>query len=287
MNKHLVRQHPLPPPAALERLWRDAMDPASVGMPEAIAAEIGAYRSEPPAVVLARMEAGKDDLRDLWNSQAIDPANARQVAAFYRDHFVEAYELANWHAGRTNGRPPLHYAVAAWVASRLKLRRALDFGSGIGTGSICLARAGCEVHSADIANELLRFVGYRLERRGHPAKLIDLTVSTPERDYYDIITCFDVLEHVPDQAAKLRELESYLKPDGLLFVNIFDDATEPDRPMHVSKAGNWLAMVRRTGLVPMWGWFSGQVQALAKTRFGRVRNALGATVDRFHGISRQ
>ena len=237
--------------AALE-FWQSVVDPEGRGMPEAIAGEIASYTGEPVAVVLEKMATGTEDLKRLWLETRINPSDAESVASFYRDQFVEAYELANWHCGRTNGEPPLSYAHAALFAREKGLRRALDFGSGIGTGSLCLAAAGCEVHSADIANELLQFVGHRMELRGHSPRLIDLNTTRPRKGYYDLITCFDVLEHVPDQLAKLRELGAYLRIGGYLLVNLMDDSSHPDRPMHVSSAGRKLRLVRKTSLRPDW-----------------------------------
>src|SRR5205085_11921359 len=125
---------------------------------------------------------------------------------------------------------------------------------------------GCQVHAADIASGLLALVGHRMARRGRPVRLIDLNgPERPERNYYDLITCFDVLEHIPDQLATLRELTSYLRPGGRLLVNFMENSHHEDRPMHISSAGNWLALVRQTDLRPDWKWFDEECQALVRS----------------------
>lgn len=262
------------------RFWEKVVDPDGRGMPEAIAGDIASYTGEPIGVVLAKMEIGIGDFRELWLKSRIDPSDPESVASFYRDQFTEAYELANWHCGRTTGVPPLSYARAALFARDRGLRRALDFGSGIGTGSLCLASAGCEVHSADIARELLRFVGHRFTGRGLTPHLIDLnTPERPKRNYYDIITCFDVLEHVPDQLGKLVELQSYLRMGGYLFVNLMEDSSHPDRPMHISSAGNRLSLIRKTGMKPYWPGFGGGLQVLVHTRSARFTNKIAHLIE--------
>jgi SAM-dependent methyltransferase len=181
----------------LSVFWERVVDPDGRGMPEAIAEDIASFTGETIGEVLVKMERGKVSLKELWDQSGIDVSDPESIASFYRDQFVEAYELADWHSGRTNGVPPLNYARAALFARKNGLSRALDFGSGIGTGSLCLAEAGCEVHSADIARELLAFVGHRFARRGMRTSMIDLNdPERPTKNYYDIVTCFDVLEHV-------------------------------------------------------------------------------------------
>jgi hypothetical protein len=101
----------------------------------------------------------------------------------------------------------------------------------------------------------------------------------PRSNYYDLITCFDVLEHVPDQQAKLRELESYLANGGYLLVNFMYSSSDPDRPMHISSAGHWDLLARRTGMVPVWSHCDNSVQVLMKTPYARVRHGLASVVD--------
>jgi 2-polyprenyl-3-methyl-5-hydroxy-6-metoxy-1,4-benzoquinol methylase len=280
-----MAQPALPTDSQLLDFWTRVIDPRGIGMADAIATEIAAFTGEPTAVVLAKMSRGKEDLKELWLNQKIDHKEAAQVEAFYRDQLVEAYELANWHCGRTNGEPPTNYAFAALLAKQVGARRILDFGSGIGTGSLAFASLGCEVHSADIANRLLDLVEHRMKARGYAPHLVRLSEGQrPLRGFYDLITCFDVLEHVVDQHAKLRELESYLKVGGYLIVNLMADSHDEDRPMHISSSGNWLRLVRRTGLQPVWPYVTGSVQVLVRTRFAHLHNALATIVDRVQGV---
>jgi 2-polyprenyl-3-methyl-5-hydroxy-6-metoxy-1,4-benzoquinol methylase len=265
---------------AAHALWRDVIDPRGIGLQRALAEDLASFSGESTADVLRKMERGKEDLKQLWEQSRIDVGDAGQVEAFYREQFVEAYELAYWHSGLLNGHPPLNYPFAALLARQLGLRKALDFGSGIGTGSLCLASVGCEVHSADIARELLRLASHRLVRHGFTTHPLDLSSGDrPRHGYYDLITCFDVLEHIPNQLAKLRELTTYLRPGGYLLVNLMQDSSHPDRPMHISSAGNWLALVRKTALRPDWSYFAGDYQVLRRAPGARVWNTAASLVD--------
>jgi SAM-dependent methyltransferase len=268
----------------LSSFWLKVIDPNGLGPAVGLASELAAYTGERVDDVLQRMKSGGDDFNALWHRASVDTKDERSVMSFYRDQFIEAYELANWHSGQTYGGFPLNYAKAALHAKRKGLTRALDFGSGIGSGSIALTLAGCEVHSADVANQLLRFVESRLRGRNIQPRLIDVGVGQrPPTAYFDLITCFDVLEHVPDQLAKVRELITYLRPGGYLFVNFFKDPIGEDHAMHVSGAGNWLRLARRTPLVPQWECFDGEFQAFQYKTYGRLYNLAASVKDRIQG----
>lgn len=261
-------------------LWRGVVDPDGVGMPDGIAADIASYTGEPVSVVLEKMSRAKHELKRLWEETSVDTSDAASVRSFYRDQFVEAYELADWHCGRENGVPPLNYAGAALFARRKGLCRVLDFGSGIGTGSLCLAEVGCEVHAADVARQLLDFVRHRFARRQRSIRVFDLAAGErPAANHYDLITCFDVLEHIPDQLATLRELASYLRKGGYLFVTLMEDSSHPDRPMHISSAGDVLSLVRRTTLRPVWSHCHGDTMVLMRSRAGRLHSHIASWVD--------
>ena len=111
----------------LSTFWLKVVDPARIGPALAIASELAAYTGESIDDVLRKMNTGGDDFNDLWHRATVNTTDERSVASFYRDQFVEAYELANWHCGLTYGSFPLNYAKAALYARRLRLARALDF----------------------------------------------------------------------------------------------------------------------------------------------------------------
>jgi SAM-dependent methyltransferase len=130
----------------------------------------------------------------------------------------------------------------------------------------------------------LKFVGHRLRGRNITPHLIDLGAGEcPPTGYFDLISCFDVLEHIPNQLAKVRELITYLRPGGYLAVNFYENPIGEDHAMHVSGAGNWLSLTRKTALVPSWDTFDGDFQMLQLKTGGRLYNAAASIVDRLQG----
>ena len=103
----------------------------------------------------------------------------------------------------------------------------LDYGCGIGSDGLRLVEAGYDVAFADFANPSTRYLAWRLERRSLGARMYDL-----DRDDvpggFDAAFAFDVLEHVDDPFAMLRELEARAR---LVVVNVLEPV-QGDSALH-------------------------------------------------------
>ena len=109
----------------------------------------------------------------------------------------------------------------------------LDFGGGIGTHSIAAALMPAveRVDYVDL-NPLNRaFVAHRVRDLG----LNSVTVlEAPALPAYDTILCFDVLEHLADPVAQLRQFFRLLRPDGTLICNwYFSRGANNEYPFHL------------------------------------------------------
>ncbi|WP_223250099.1 bifunctional 2-polyprenyl-6-hydroxyphenol methylase/3-demethylubiquinol 3-O-methyltransferase UbiG [Marilutibacter maris] len=118
----------------------------------------------------------------------------------------------------------LNPARLGYVAERASLAgaQALDVGCGGGLLSEALAGEGAEVTAIDLAPELVKVarlhrletglsVDYRLQ------SVEALAAEMPAR--FDVITCMEMLEHVPDPAAIVNACATLLKPGGRLFLS--------------------------------------------------------------------
>jgi 2-polyprenyl-6-hydroxyphenyl methylase/3-demethylubiquinone-9 3-methyltransferase len=96
----------------------------------------------------------------------------------------------------------------------------LDVGCGGGILSEALAKEGANVTGIDLAKEVLSVaklhslesgvkVDYRLESIERHA--------TDHPQKYDVVTCMEMLEHVPDPAAIIKAAAYAVKPGGWLF----------------------------------------------------------------------
>lgn len=107
-------------------------------------------------------------------------------------------------------------------AGPLEGRAAVDVGCGGGLLSEAMARRGARVVGLDLAEDLLEVarlhaiesgvrVDYRLESAEQHAE------SNEGR--YDVVTCMEMLEHVPDPESVVRSLARLVRPGGHVFVS--------------------------------------------------------------------
>jgi|ERR1043166_3117699 SAM-dependent methyltransferase len=97
--------------------------------------------------------------------------------------------------------------------------RILDVGCGTGANLLLLSQFG-EAEGVDVSPDALRFCR---ERGLHNVNL-GAAESLPYADQeFDLVTAFDVVEHLDDDVAALREMRRVLRPGGrvLLFVPTF------------------------------------------------------------------
>jgi 2-polyprenyl-6-hydroxyphenyl methylase / 3-demethylubiquinone-9 3-methyltransferase len=111
-----------------------------------------------------------------------------------------------------------------FIAARTRLAgsRVLDVGCGGGLLAEALARAGAEVTAIDLAPGMIEVArlhaaesGLRIDYRVAAAE--ELAQATPQG--FDVVTCMEMLEHVPQAAAMTATLARLLRPGGALFVS--------------------------------------------------------------------
>ena len=102
----------------------------------------------------------------------------------------------------------------------LESKAVLDVGCGGGILSEAMARRGARVTGIDLADKPLKVAQLHLLESGLKIEYIktsaeDLCRMRPRE--YDVVTCMELLEHVPDPAATVQACRGLLKPGGLVF----------------------------------------------------------------------
>ena len=98
-------------------------------------------------------------------------------------------------------------------ADSVQNSKVLDFGCGNGNYTVLFSGRGNEVEGADIAD--LRYKRYKnkfLFSKYNGKKL------PYQKDYFDVVTSFDVIEHVDADANYIKEAKRVLKKGGILFL---------------------------------------------------------------------
>ena len=133
---------------------------------------------------------------------------------------------ARWWDPAGESRPlhDLNPVRHGYVADRVALNgtRALDVGCGGGILSESLARAGAKVTAIDLAPAVLDVARLHLHESGLEVDYRETSVESLAEAMpgtVDLVTCMEMLEHVPDPGSVIRACATLLKPGGKLFLS--------------------------------------------------------------------
>ncbi|MCD6665281.1 bifunctional 2-polyprenyl-6-hydroxyphenol methylase/3-demethylubiquinol 3-O-methyltransferase UbiG [Hydrogenophaga bisanensis] len=111
----------------------------------------------------------------------------------------------------------------AWIDGLAPLagKRVLDVGCGGGILSDSMARKGAQVTGIDLSVKALRVAQLHALEAGtsgveyREVSAEDLAAEQPGT--FDVVTCMEMLEHVPDPSSVVRACSQLVKPGGWVF----------------------------------------------------------------------
>jgi 2-polyprenyl-6-hydroxyphenyl methylase/3-demethylubiquinone-9 3-methyltransferase len=146
----------------------------------------------------------------------VDPAELSKFAALAQ----------SWWDPKGPSKPlhdlnPLRLRYVQAIAP-LEHRQVLDVGCGGGILSESMARAGAQVLGIDLAQAVLdvaemHAIEAKIDVSYRAVSAENLALERPAA--FDVVTCMEMLEHVPDPAATLAALRKLVKPGGDIIVS--------------------------------------------------------------------
>jgi 2-polyprenyl-6-hydroxyphenyl methylase / 3-demethylubiquinone-9 3-methyltransferase len=145
-----------------------------------------------------------------------DPAELAKFAALAQ----------SWWDPRGPSKPlhDLNPVRLRYIEQIIALRgiRALDVGCGGGILSESMARAGAKVLGIDLAPQVLQVANLHALETGVQLEYAAIAAEELARQRpaaFDLVTCMELLEHVPDPAATMAALATAVKPGGDVIVS--------------------------------------------------------------------
>ncbi len=111
----------------------------------------------------------------------------------------------------------------AWIdeLAALQGKHVLDVGCGGGILSDAMARSGAQVLGIDLATKSLKVAQlHALEAQTPRVSYREVSVEALAAELpasFDVVTCMEMLEHVPDPASIVRACSQLVKPGGWVF----------------------------------------------------------------------
>jgi len=111
----------------------------------------------------------------------------------------------------------------AWIDDIVPLagKRVLDIGCGGGILADAMARKGAEVLGIDLAGKALKVAQlHALEAQTQGVSYREVSaeaLAAEQPEGFDVVTCMEMLEHVPDPSSVVRACATLAKPGGHVF----------------------------------------------------------------------
>jgi len=99
-------------------------------------------------------------------------------------------------------------------------KRVVDIGCGGGVLSEAMARLGSEVIGIDLAEQAIetaRLHGLESGSTVNYQFVSSAEMAEQKPSHFDVVTCMELLEHVPDPAQIVADCSNLVKPGGWLF----------------------------------------------------------------------
>lgn len=118
-------------------------------------------------------------------------------------------------------------------------KKVLDLACGEGYGSALLAASASEVIGMDIAPDAIAHAKAAYKSKNLSFK-VGAMESVPLDDLFDVIVCFEAIEHILNQDLLCKEVKRLLKPNGIFIVStpnkwVYSENGKTQNPYHLKE----------------------------------------------------
>jgi 2-polyprenyl-6-hydroxyphenyl methylase/3-demethylubiquinone-9 3-methyltransferase len=144
----------------------------------------------------------------------VDPAELRKFADLAHRWWDPAGAMAPLHA--------LNPLRLDWIDrhARLAGKRVLDVGCGGGILAEGMSSRGARVTGIDLSSKPLKVAELHALDSGADIEYREISAEALAREQpaaFDVVTCMEMLEHVPDPASSVRACATLVRPGGWVF----------------------------------------------------------------------
>ena len=169
---------------------------------------------------------------EAFNKASLEPYTwSEKLAEFYRKTDAFIYELVLWNRNSIKRR--MRSFIAKYITQYEGTgKNVLCVGDGLGFDSFYFAQKGQNVTYYEVEGFSHRFASRLFSPAGSAIKV----ASEPQqikKDYFDVVVCLDVLEHVKDVEDFVKQLVSFIRPGGILIVHAPFYMIHPSNPTHL------------------------------------------------------
>jgi 2-polyprenyl-3-methyl-5-hydroxy-6-metoxy-1,4-benzoquinol methylase/glycosyltransferase involved in cell wall biosynthesis len=132
-----------------------------------------------------------------------------------------------------------HLHRYAYATPFVQNKRVLDLACGEGYGSYLLAKTARSVVGIDIDENSIKHARNKYIKQSLEFKVGSVTeVPIAGEHLFEVIVCFEALEHIEDHQKLLSEMKRLLTPDGIFIVStpnktVYTDEPQYNNPFHV------------------------------------------------------